>query len=232
MISGERIRFPARWCRYYPGDYEPEVFDFVRAHCRTGETVIDAGAHMGVLSVVMARLVGESGRVFSFEPTLSARVVLEKTVRLNRCEGIVEIRPEALGRVTGSAMFYDDTSVPAPVWNSLVPFERSDRAIHVKTVSIDDFVSALAAPPASIKVDVEGAELNVLRGAVRTLDAHRPAIHVGVHPVPLRRDGGTLEALWDLASEHGYDIRIGGRSVTRKSFVDQQGLFSVELIPK
>src|SRR3712207_5734051 len=95
-IGGEEIRFPARWFRYYEADYEPETFSFLRANLKEGQTALDIGAHIGLFSVVMARLVGASGHVFSFEPTPLTNEVLKETVRLNRCEEIVEVRGEAV----------------------------------------------------------------------------------------------------------------------------------------
>src|SRR6266581_4235350 len=78
VISGEPIRFPARWCRYYPREYEASKFAFLRASCREGQTALDIGAHLGVFSVLLARLVGLRGRVFSFEPTPSTAATLRQ----------------------------------------------------------------------------------------------------------------------------------------------------------
>src|SRR5437879_13846628 len=96
LVGGEWISFPARWCRYYAADYEPATFTFLRAHCLEGATVLDVGAHIGLFSVLMARLVGPSGRVISFEPTPLTRRVLDETVRLNGFGDVVEVRAEAV----------------------------------------------------------------------------------------------------------------------------------------
>src|SRR5438874_223792 len=75
--------------------------------CRPGQTVFDVGAHLGLFSVVMARLVGPTGRVVSFEPTPSIRRILERTVRLNDCGLVVEVRAEAVSEATGITEFHD-----------------------------------------------------------------------------------------------------------------------------
>src|SRR5438876_1042115 len=82
VIGGEGVRFPAPWFRYYQEDYEPATFSFLRAYCTPGSAVLDIGAHIGLFSVVMARLVGPSGRVFSFEPSQVSRRVLQETIRI------------------------------------------------------------------------------------------------------------------------------------------------------
>ena len=60
LIGGEPFRFRARWSRYYSADYEPATFGFLREHCRPGDTVLDIGAHIGLFTVFLSRLVGPS----------------------------------------------------------------------------------------------------------------------------------------------------------------------------
>src|SRR5262249_1390161 len=100
MVGGECIRFPARWSRYYPPHYEPNTFTFLRKHWKPGQTVFDIGAHLGLFSVLMARLVGGTGKVFSFEPTAFTRQVLKRTLRLNACAAVVELCHEAVTQTT------------------------------------------------------------------------------------------------------------------------------------
>ena len=91
-IGGERIRFPAKWSRYYEAGYEPETFRFFRDNLKPGDAVLDIGGHIGLFAVVTARLVGPDGRVFSFEPTPFTRNVLEEVVDLNNYTDRVEVR--------------------------------------------------------------------------------------------------------------------------------------------
>src|SRR5262245_11518822 len=123
VICGEPIRFPPRWSRYYPRDYDPPKFEFLRAHCHEGDLVMDIGAHLGLFSVFMSRQVGPSGRVFSFEPTSHTRQALEQTIRLNHCSN-VEVRAEAVAGSSGTAMLYD-TGHALSNANSLIRSERS-----------------------------------------------------------------------------------------------------------
>ncbi|HEX3100785.1 MAG TPA: hypothetical protein VHQ01_03275, partial [Pyrinomonadaceae bacterium] len=79
-INGDMIRFPARWSRYYEADYEPETFHLFHDHLKVGDTVLDIGGHIGLFAVVTAKLVGPTGKVFSFEPTPFTRGVLQEVV--------------------------------------------------------------------------------------------------------------------------------------------------------
>jgi FkbM family methyltransferase len=229
-VGGERIRFPPRWCRYYQRGYEPNTFRFLRAHCRPGQTVLDVGAHLGLFSVVMARLVAPGGRVISFEPTSFTRRILERTVRLNGLAGVVEVRGEAVTGRTGVADFFD-TGSPASNANSLVPADRVVGAKPVPTVSLDDFVGTHQIRLGCVKIDVEGAELDLLRGACKTITGQRPAVYLAVHPAAVCKAGGSLGDLWTLLASYKMNVYRDGVAVSEAEFNAATDLFDVELLP-
>lgn len=229
-VCGEPVRFPARWFRYYPATYEPETFAFLRANCRPGDTVLDIGAHIGLFSVVLARLVGPGGRVFSFEPTPLSRSVLQETVQLNGCGQVVEVRGEAVGASSGTATFYD-TGHEVSNANSLVQTGRSRGGITVETVSVDDFAAARGLSVNCLKIDVEGAELGLLRGAARVFDECRPAARLGLHPDAIEAGGGSLRDIWELLRRYRMSVTYGGEPVDEHWFCRQENLFDVSLLP-
>jgi FkbM family methyltransferase len=222
-ISGERYRFPARWFRCYPPDYEPATFRFLRNRCRPGMTVVDVGAHLGVFTVLMSRLVGPDGQVVAFEPTASTRRALAETVQLNGCTNVL-VRREAVAAISGTAVFHDVTAFGAKIGNSLVPFEESDKTVTVPTLAID----SLGLGVGLLKIDAEGAELAVLRGAVRTLQRCRPDISLALHPQRLAAAGASLEEVWAQLS--GYRICHAGLAVTRDWFCAQTDAFDVQAV--
>jgi FkbM family methyltransferase len=240
-IGGETICFPARWCRWYPADYEAGTFAFLRTHCRLGDTVIDVGAHFGLFSVVMARSVGPTGRVISFEPTPLTRAVLRETVRINGCDAIVEVRGEAVSKTTGTATFFDTGDVVSNA-NSLVHTQRSQGSLEIKTVSLDDFVAEHHLAVRCLKVDVEGAELDLLLGASKTLMNDRPTVALSLHPASLEASGHSLADVWGLLQQYEMCVRLlashgmPGPSqdapVSRDWFIQQDDLFDVALEPQ
>lgn len=223
-VTSEPIRLPPRWARCYPSVYEPETFRFLRECCQPGMAAIDVGAHLGVFTVLMSRLVGSQGTVLAFEPTATTRSALAATVRMNGCSNVL-VRSEAVSAKSATALFHDVSEFGAKVANSLIQFKESDRRIEVATVAIDDLGLATDV----IKIDAEGAELDVVRGAERTISDHRPAIHLAVHPVPLASAGGTLDELW--ARLDGYTVVHSGRRVDSAWFCSRTGLFDVHLLP-
>ncbi len=229
-IAGEHFRFPARWSRYYEADYEPETFAFFREHVNKGDTVLDIGAHIGLFAVMTAKLVGDDGQVFSFEPTPFTRQVLDEVVVLNGCGDIVEVRGEAISSRRGKTVFYD-TGDEISNANSLVKSELSRREIPIDLVSIDEFVSERGLHVDCIKIDVEGAEMDVLAGARETFLSQRPPTRLGLHPRFIVQNGQGLDGIWDLLQEYRVDVEFDGRAVDKDWFCSQNDLFDVNLLP-
>ncbi|MGH9410591.1 MAG: FkbM family methyltransferase [Vicinamibacterales bacterium] len=170
-----------RWIRH--AAYEADVVRYARSIAREGDVVIDVGAHVGFYALQAALWVGPSGRVMAFEPNPLARDVLTTNVRLNRLEGRVIVEAFAVADAPGVAAFFggEDTSglsrLGAP--NAISNHARS---IDVSVVSLDGYCSDRTIRPSLIIMDVEGAELNVLRGARALLtELPVPAI-VEIHP--------------------------------------------------
>jgi FkbM family methyltransferase len=230
-IGGESIRFPAKWSRYYEADYEPETFRFFHDHLKPGDTVLDIGGHIGLFAVVTARLVGSEGRVFSFEPTPFTRNVLQEVVDLNDCSDLVEVRPEAVSSKSGETTFFD-TGNEISNANSLVKTDRSKVEIKVPLISVDDLVRSRGLSVNCLKIDVEGAELDVLAGARDTITRQRPVARLGLHPSFIEQNGQSLAEIWQLLSEYDMNVIFEGSPVTSEWFTSQTELFDVNLLPR
>ena len=211
-FNGEQLRLPARWARFYPEVYEPEKYRFVRANCPPGGTVVDAGAHIGVYTVVMARAVGPAGRVLSLEPAPRTRAVLTAVVEMNGVGETVEVRPEALGATEGTSTLHVP---PRPISNASSTVRsgaRPDaRPIEVPATTIGSLLGDAAAD--LIKLDIEGDELDALRSARELLSRARPALAVEVHPEALSARGQSATEVLELLEEAGY--RIGDAAAIR-----------------
>lgn len=231
LIGGETIRFPARWSRYYEADYEPETFEFFRTHLKRGDTVLDIGGHIGLFAVLTARLVGPEGKVYTFEPTPFTRNVLQQVVDLNNCSETVEVRGEAVSSKSGETIFFDTGNTISNA-NSLVRTERSKREIPVSMISVDEFVKEQGLKVDCLKIDVEGAELDVLRGARETFLDQRPSARLGLHPPFIVQNGQTLQEIWQLLSEYKLNVIFEGKPVQRDWFCSRPELFDVNLLPE
>lgn len=165
---------------YFEGSGELEVQDVMQQYLRPGMICYDIGANIGFFSLLAARIVGKDGRVIAFEPDpeLAARL-LEHVVR-NDFQ-VISVIEKAVWSEPGTVSFAraDPATSPDRGLGHIVAKGAED-AIRVNTVSLDDFVATTPAPD-FLKCDVEGAEVEVFRGAGRLLTEKRPAILCEIH---------------------------------------------------
>jgi FkbM family methyltransferase len=145
-------------------------------------TFIDVGANIGDFSLIAARLVGATGRVLAFEPDPANCRLIKMSVAANHYPN-VEIHELALSDRDGQAILHLGDR---HAWNSLIPGLRQREAgeLVVNTRALDALLDERGNPPVhAMKIDVEGAELSVLRGAVNTLARNEGLVlFLDVHP--------------------------------------------------
>ena len=158
---------------FISGRYEQAKTDMIVAHTAPGDVVYDVGAHAGYYSMMMARLAGPAGRVFSFEPRPLNFGLLSRHVSVNGFENIT-LRTEAVSDTTGPLRFNDETGTGT---GHLSPEGR----LEVQATTLDALLAEGLPPPQLIKIDVEGGELGVLRGGAQLIATHRPKIFLATH---------------------------------------------------
>ncbi len=228
-INNMLIRFPAKWSRYYEKDYEADNYLFLQQQVKPGMHIIDIGAHLGLFSAYSSRLTGPQGKILCFEPTPETFSVLKETLRLNRCDNVIPVQAAVSSR-EGTATFYVGNASVSNT-NSLVKNkpDSESSAYEVQMVTIDSVVSQYLLKPSLIKIDAEGAELDVLKGGIKTWQELKPILILGLHPEFMRQKGDSLEAIWDLLSNCGYNIKWEGREMIKDDFCSRELLFDVHV---
>jgi len=163
---------------YVGGSFEPNEFVLLDAVLRPGMVFVDGGANEGVYSVFAARRVRRNGRVVAFEPSTRERDRLEANVRANRLRN-VDVRAVALGEEPGEATLalagygHEGQNTIGPTVSN--PNVETIGHVPVRVERLDD--AGLDSVDV-IKLDVEGSEARVLRGARRTIERDRPIIQL------------------------------------------------------
>ena len=226
-INNSTLRFPPRWSRYFESDYESDNYAFLEQQLKPGMHVIDIGAHIGLFSVVASQLAGKNGKIVCIEPTPGSMAVLNKMLRLNHCENVFPTQA-AVSDKEGTATFYIST-IEGSNSNSLVKNKSVDekKPYQVRLVTIDGLVSEFSLHPSIIKIDAEGAELDVLKGGLKTLRSLKPILILGLHPQFIINKGDSLEAIWELLESHDYNVSYQGRVIDKTSFCSKTDLFDV-----
>jgi len=190
-----------------PLDLEPDVQAKFRQFIRPGYTVLDIGAYVGTHTVLAAKLTGSGGRVYAFEPSPSNYAYLAYHCRRNarHAAAFQNLVSDRAGERLPFHLLNDgDSTSNSMTFGKSVGAET--RTIEVESITVDEFCEAHSARPAFIKIDVEGAESLVLRGAARVLRECRPTIILALHPQWLPA-GVTPEDLRRYLDNAGYDLQ-------------------------
>lgn len=197
--------------------WEPEL-EILPYAVRPGDTVLDIGANFGLYAYHLAKLVGETGRVYCFEPV----PFTSRTLRL--VSGLLRFKAELVdkgcsdkaGKITFNVPVSDTGSVSAGL--SFIGTRNDDRPgrtqharfkktrqVDCDVIVIDDYLPQLE-NVTLIKCDIEGADLFALRGARRTLEKHHPTVICEINPWFLEGFGLRVADLVEFFSELGYEL--------------------------
>lgn len=172
-----------------------------------GDRVWDVGANAGITTFFLSRLVGPNGRVYAFEPDDTNYEYLLRNVELHGLSNVITVKT-ALARKTGTAMFNMTGTMAAGISEYLVYADRG-QCQTVPTISLADAAAQFGGSPAYIKMDVEGAEVEIIQGAKSFLGSH--PIEFAIESSHPHGSGFTHTALETLFREAGYTVGSSGQ---------------------
>lgn len=180
---------------------EKELLRSFLGAIRPRDIVWDVGANIGLYSLFAARITDSTGRVIAFEPEPKTRKLLDRNIALNGIKGIT-VLPYALDKETGTKTLFP-SATPNPGSHSFV--QRTDYKVKQSGIQVNTFTGeslireGLVPAPQILKIDVEGAEMNVLRGMDSVLKESPPRmLLVEVHPNVLPLFGGHPDQVENL----------------------------------
>ncbi len=190
------------------GAYEPWVVDNLRRELRPGDFCIDVGAHIGYHALLMSKLVGPAGLVVAFEPFPQSFSLLVENAALNKASNM-KAENVALSERTETLRLEFSADEELTMTPSVAAYavKGPDASLEVPALSLDGYLDHLGRTPTLIQIDVEGAELSVLRGAEVTLRRARPKLLIEVHGW----ETGAREEVAGFLSRFGYTGEVVGR---------------------
>jgi FkbM family methyltransferase len=179
-------------------------FDRCIEACRNARCALDIGAHIGLVTLPMSQVVAVDGKVYAFEPSTANLRYLHRHLANNNVRNAEVISCLVGQDDRDSVSFFEQRWVSG--MNGLTVKREHDKFVQTTRaqISIDRFCSERSLAPDVIKIDVEGAEFGVLKGAEATLRHYRPRIFLSVHPTQLKMLGSSSEALSQLIENIGY----------------------------
>jgi FkbM family methyltransferase len=183
----------------------------LRALLRPGDVMIDAGANIGLFTVLAGSRVGSEGSVIACEPYPATAALLRDNVERNGFS-FVEVREVALAEAPGELEMR--VFEPGSGFSSFAPADTTgSTTITVPVTTLDETAGHLLERTRLVKLDVEGAELRALRGASALIERARPDFIIELEPEHLARQGASVadvQSLLEDAGYAGYEIAEGG----------------------
>ena len=189
------------WNIYF-GFYETAREKLFRLH-PDPKTIFDIGANIGEISLRFAQLFPQA-TIHSFEPFPETFRTLKQNVSLN-CFPNIRLHPLGLGAQKG-AVFFEERAIGNPGMNRVTSdLQRSSMQAAITT--LDTFAEEHGGPAISlIKIDVEGYEMEVLKGAEKTIKEHHPIFFIELDDDNLKEQGSNALELVKLLISHGYEV--------------------------
>lgn len=189
---------------YVRGEAEAPIQKVLAERLQPGMVFYDLGANIGLFTLLGARLVGAKGRVISFEPDGDAAARLRRNIERNQFTNVTVIEAGVWSKSGYVDFVPADSSSPDHGLGKFVGGANEATGIPKRCLAMDDLIGN-APPPDAIKCDVEGAEVEALRGAERLLRTNRPWMICEMHSKSneqasralLTRFGYTVETIDD-----------------------------------
>jgi FkbM family methyltransferase len=199
-------------CLYVAGTYEPNEFMFLGQVLRPGMTFIDVGANDGLYTLFASSRVGVTGRVVALEPSSREFARLQRNLRLNGLTNVAALRQAASDRSGVASLRLAEFGHEG--LNTLGEFAYSIEQQASEEVSLITLDSLIASQNLSrvdfLKMDVEGGELNALKGAQSVLATHKPLILIEIVEAALKHQGASRDSVLDFLQSFGYRFLIFG----------------------
>lgn len=179
---------------------------FLAQHLRPGSVIYDIGANRGQMALYFSRLAGPTGKVVSFEPVPQNFELLERNLQLNNISNVEAVRLALAADDLPRQFGYDAAHHTMGTFvGNAAKLQRWGQIFDVRCDTLDHF-STLGHPvPDVLKIDVEGAGAEVLRGAEHLLSTHRPVIYFEMHAADA--SSPEWDALQRLEKDFGYTIQ-------------------------
>ncbi len=194
--------------------YEPNVGAAIKSNLSPGSIFFDIGANVGWFTLLASKIVGPSGQVYSFEPSPDVYARLSENVRdLTN----VQTFQYGIGNRDGELEFASQGASTSASFVEAITEMNKDflpdtpiRKVRVEIRKIDSLLSQIKRPDL-VKIDVEGFELEVLKGAANLL-SQGPVLIVEIHPPQLKLSDGSETAIFHLLESFGYSCEVIDRN--------------------
>lgn len=192
------------------GVHEKETTGIFKSEIKEGDVVLDVGADIGYFACLAAKLVGDTGKIYAFEPNPNSLKYLKKNVGVNNLRNVIVV-PNAVSDKRGAEKFFMHGPHSSFGYDR---FSDKENFSTIESITLDDFFGTNSARVNFVKIDVEGSEAKALRGMERLLRANKGVkIVMEFYPLLLKMAGEDAIAPLNFLASLGfkiYDMNNGG----------------------
>lgn len=201
------------------GEFEPMETSIVKKMVKKGDYVIDIGANIGYYTLIMAKLVGETGKVFAFEPDPNNFELLKKNVEYNGYKNVVLFN-QAVSNENGTLKLYytQNGSISRT-------FDAGDgrQTMDIQAVRLDDVIKEKID---FIKIDIEGFEIMAMKGAYNILNTYHPTVISEFTPRDIAKLGFKAKDYLRMYELLGYDIYDADEEASKVESIEPDDLIA------
>lgn len=188
---------------YYFKVWEQHLLDVIDKHVVEGSVAIDAGANFGSISVPISKKLGQVGKLYSIEMSKVMVARLERNLQQNKCSN-VEVINTALSETVGETVFFDEPELSEKINFGDIRINKENNGSQMKTTTIDSL--DIQDKVSFIKVDCQGYDLKVMKGAKNTIQKHKPVVVFEWEVDMSAIFGDTIEDVFKFFSTLNYEV--------------------------
>jgi FkbM family methyltransferase len=199
-------------------DFSPKITDILKKNIKKGDTVVDAGAHIGYFTIILSDLVGNDGKVIAFEPNPTTFSILKKNIETNNLSNVI-LEPLALSNTESEEYIQeDDQSAGSTI------YKNCSDGIKIKTITLDKYFNDKEIN--FIKIDVQGSEFNILNGGIKTF-TKKPKCIIEIHPTIFDSKGKKVSSkeVINMLKKFNYEIF----NVTKNKSINSEEIIRADL---
>ena len=186
------------------GVYEPFETDLIKTKINKGDTVLDIGANIGYYTLIFARSVGNTGKVYAFEPDPENFALLKRNVEINGYDNVV-LEQNAVYNKSGKIELFlnENNKSDHRVYRTM----SSQPSIIIDAVTLDDYFYGYKGRLDLIKIDIQGAEMTALQGMSSILKQNRDVVYISeFFPAAMNSFGNDPEEYLGILNQYGFTL--------------------------
>ena len=208
------------------GSEKKSIFPLMMKKCRNKKCIVDIGAHIGLMTLPLSLESKKDSKIISFEPSNINRKFLKLHISKNKIKN-VEVESKLVGEKNNKGVLFYESNIPTGM-NSIINFKNKKlfKKKLKEQISLDNFLIKRNFKPDLIKIDAEGSEIFILKGAIKIILKYKPDIFLSIHKKHFEMLGINKNELFKILKKINYNIKDSSNNFSRNIESNEYYLYS------